>query len=50
MSERQGYDDEVLSEQTSDDSDRGWGERHHEPSDDELSDDERLIREKPPHW
>ena len=38
-------DDEVLPEQTSDDTDRGWGEH-----DDELSDDERLIREKPPHW
>jgi hypothetical protein len=39
-------DDDVLPEQTSDDTDRGWGER----DDDELSDDERLIREKPPHW
>ena len=39
-------DDELLPEQTSDDTDRGWGERE----DDELSDDERLIREKPPHW
>jgi hypothetical protein len=39
-------DDEVLPEQTSDDTDRGWGER----DEDELSDDERLIREKPPHW
>ena len=49
MGERQGWDDdrdEVLPEQTSDDTDRGWGER----TDDELSDDERLINEKPPHW
>lgn len=46
MSERQGYDDEVLPEQTSDDTDRGWGEH---PEGD-ASDDERLIREKPPHW
>ena len=50
MSERQGWDeagdDEVLPEQTSDDTDRGWGEH----PDDELGDDERLIREKPPHW
>ena len=45
MSERQGHDDEVLPEQTSDDTDRGWGE-----PDDDLDDDERLIREKPPHW
>lgn len=50
MSERQGYGDEVLPEQTSDDTDRGWGERPDELSDDDLSDDERLIREKPPHW
>lgn len=50
MSERQGYDDEVLPEQTSDDTDHGWGERPDELSEDELSDDERLIREKPPHW
>lgn len=47
VSERQGHDDEVLPEQTSDDTDNGWGDRHDE---DELSDDERLIREKPPHW
>jgi hypothetical protein len=54
VSERQGGDgapDEsddgsVLPEQTSDDTDRGWGDDH----DDGESDDERLIREKPPHW
>jgi hypothetical protein len=45
MSENAGYDDEVLPEQTSDDTDRGWSERP-----DDESDDERLIREKPPHW
>ena len=45
MSELQGHDDEVLPEQTSDDTDRGWGE-----PDDDPDDDERLIREKPPHW
>lgn len=45
MSERQGHDDEVLPEQTSDDTDRGWGEAADDPDD-----DERLIREKPPHW
>jgi hypothetical protein len=39
-----GRDDEVLPEQTSDDTDRRWGE---EPAED---DDERLTREKPPHW
>ena len=38
-------DEPVLPDQTADDTDRGWGER-----DDDLSDDERLIREKPPHW
>lgn len=52
MSERPGWDDdrdEVLPEQTSDDTDRGWGE-HPDDAGDDLSDDERLIREKPPHW
>jgi hypothetical protein len=45
MSENQGYDDDaVLPEQTSDDTDRGWGE---EPEED---DDERLKKDKPPHW
>ena len=38
-------DDELFPDQTSDDTDRGWGERH-----DDEDDDERLIREKPPHW
>ena len=38
------YDD-LLPEQTSDDTDRGWGEHP-----DDVDDDERLIREKPPHW
>ena len=46
MSEREGYDDEVLPEQTSEETDRGWGEH----TDDDPDDDERLIREKPPHW
>jgi hypothetical protein len=46
VSERQGHDETVLPDQTSDDTDAGWGERQ----DDELSDEERLIREKPPHW
>jgi hypothetical protein len=46
VSEEQGYDDELLPEQTTDDTDRGWGE----PPDDAEDDDERLIREKPPHW
>lgn len=38
-------DDELFPEQTADDTDRGWGEH---PGDED--DDERLIREKPPHW
>ena len=46
VSEEQGYDDETLPDQTTDDTDRGWGER----PDDAEDDDERLIREKPPHW
>ncbi|MBX6354950.1 MAG: hypothetical protein IRZ05_03730 [Micromonosporaceae bacterium] len=36
-------DDDVLPEQTGDDTDRGWGER---PS----SNDDRLLEERPPHW
>ena len=48
VSEEQGYDDELLPDQTTDDTDRGWGEHPDDP--DGLTDDERLIREKPPHW
>jgi hypothetical protein len=44
MSENQGYDDSPLPEQTTDDTDVGWNEP------DEVDDDERLLREKPPHW
>jgi hypothetical protein len=47
VTERPRDEDEVLPEQTSDDTDRGWGEDH---ADDEVDDDERLRREKPPHW
>jgi hypothetical protein len=44
MSEPPGYDAQPrLPEQSSDDTDRGWGEA---PEDD----DERLTREKPPHY
>lgn len=49
MSERQGYDDGVLPEQTADDTDRGWGEDE-VPDHDRDADTERLLREKPPHW
>jgi hypothetical protein len=48
MSENQGYDDAPLPEQTTDDTDVGWGEQPDES--DESDDDERLLREKPPHW
>lgn len=44
VSERQ-YD-EAMPEQTSDDTDLGWGE----VPDDEALEDERLLRDKPPHW
>jgi hypothetical protein len=38
------YDDSaILPEQTSDDTDYGWGERS-------SSNDERLLDERPPHW
>lgn len=45
MSEPTGHETEVPPEQTSDDSDQGWGERP-----DEADDDERIAREKPPHY
>ena len=51
----QPYDpgDDLLSEQTSDDTDRGWGEDWRAGSDREKDGDadlERFRREKPPHW
>lgn len=44
MSEPSGYDDTVLPERAADDSDLGWGE----PA--QPDDDDRLTREKPPHY
>ncbi|WP_169744375.1 hypothetical protein [Spirillospora albida] len=40
-------DDEpaLLPDQTSDDTDGGWGEWRGEPDD-----DTRLIEDRPPHW
>jgi hypothetical protein len=35
---------ELLPEQTADDTDAGWGE-----SGDEMTEDRRLLDEKPPH-
>jgi hypothetical protein len=40
-------DSEVLPEQTRDDRDIGWGESL---SPDDRDDDERFLRERPPHW
>jgi len=41
----------VLPEQTRDDTDRGWGaERGNDEHDVEGHDDERFLRERPPHW
>ena len=41
-------DGPVLPEQTRDDTDEGWGGRDREdwPGDD----DERYLRDRPPHW
>ncbi|GAA3519892.1 hypothetical protein [Actinocatenispora rupis] len=38
-------DDEqaVLPDQTADDTDAGWGERHQD-------NDDRLLADRPPHW
>ncbi|MBU8550254.1 hypothetical protein ACH5AJ_12230 [Streptomyces rochei] len=38
--------DDPLDQQTSDDTDRGWGER---PSGDAAADLKRFLDEKPPH-
>ena len=35
----------VLPDRADDDSDTGWGER-----DDDRDDDERFLRDRPPHW
>jgi hypothetical protein len=45
VSEPTGQEPEVPAEQTRDDTDYGWGERA-----DEADDDERIAREKPPHY
>jgi hypothetical protein len=45
MSEPTGHEADVPPEQTADDTDQGWGERR-----DEDDDDERIAREKPPHY
>lgn len=34
---------EILPDQTTDDTDAGWGERR-------LDNDDRLLAERPPHW
>ena len=39
-------DDEPLPEQTTDDTDLGWGE---DPSRDDDADVQRLLDERPPH-
>jgi hypothetical protein len=38
----------VLPVQTGDDTDAGWGERW--PDEQDGADDERFLRERPPHW
>ena len=45
MSEPSGTEGEDPPEQSTDDTDLGWGERP-----DEADDDERIAREKPPHY
>jgi hypothetical protein len=45
MSEPSGQEAEGPAEQSTDDTDVGWGERP-----DEDDDDERIAREKPPHY
>ncbi len=46
-----GDDEPVLPDQTADDTDAGWGEgRDREDGTGGRDDDERLLRERPPHW
>jgi hypothetical protein len=45
VSEPAGPEPDLPLEQSEDDTDRGWGERP-----DEADDDERIAREKPPHY
>jgi hypothetical protein len=45
VSEPVGTEPAPPLEQSEDDTDRGWGERP-----DEADDDERIAREKPPHY
>jgi hypothetical protein len=44
VSERAGQEPEPLPEQSVDDTDQGWGETP------DQDDDERIAREKPPHY
>ncbi|MFP5334111.1 MAG: hypothetical protein ACLGIV_02250 [Actinomycetes bacterium] len=37
-------DEPVIPERADDDRDAGWGERDRE------DDDDRILRERPPHW
>lgn len=39
-------DDPALPDQTTDDTDAGWGER----TVDDEADAHRLIEDRPPHW
>ena len=45
MSEPAGGDADPSLDKSEDDTDHGWGERP-----DEADDDERIAREKPPHY
>ncbi|MFZ5872361.1 MAG: hypothetical protein ACOYXW_17775 [Actinomycetota bacterium] len=47
MSGRPG-DDPVVPDRADDDRDVGWGDHAHDDGDD--PDDERILRERPPHW
>ena len=41
--------DDPLNQQSSDDTDRGWGERSESDSSDSTADLRRFLDEKPPH-
>ena len=46
---RRGRGDDVppIPDRAEDDSDAGWGERDDSP---DRDDDDRFLRERPPHW
>lgn len=45
-----GDDQPVIPERSDDDRDTGWGDRDDGNGREHDPDDERILRERPPHW